>query len=55
VSSCRYRRGDALRKEFSDAADLGANAPQFFFDALVAPVNVVYAVNNGFAFGNERG
>ena len=51
ASSRSHRRGNSLGAEFSDAADLRAHSPEFFFDALVAAVDVVNAVDDGFALG----
>ena len=58
TSSCRNRCGDALREEFSDAADLRANSPQFFFDALVAEgetiIDRVYHIDRGYERIEEK-
>ncbi len=43
----------AFGKNFSQPFDLCAHAAKFFFNALIATVNVVNAVENGFAFGNQ--
>ena len=40
-----------LREHVADAADLGANGFQFFFDLFVASVDVVDAVDYGLAVG----
>ena len=40
-----------LREHVADAADLGANRLQFFFDLFVASVDVVDAVNYCFSVG----
>src|SRR5271157_4798623 len=50
---CHSRRCDALGQELSDAADLRSHPTQLFFDALVAPVNVVDAVDDGLAIGTS--
>jgi len=44
---------DALGEDFADAFYLGSDAAQFFFDALVASVDVVDAVDDGFVLGDE--
>jgi hypothetical protein len=41
-----------LREHVADAADLGANSFQFFFDLFVASVDVVDAVDDGLAVGD---
>ena len=45
---CRF-----TREHFSDALDLGPHSAQFFFDPLVAAVDVVNAVNDGLTVSNE--
>src|ERR1022692_4329681 len=44
-----------LRKHVADAADLGADGFQLFFDFFVTAVDVVDAVDDGFAIGDEGG
>jgi hypothetical protein len=44
--------GGFLGQDFPDAANLGADAAQFLFDIFVAAVDVIDAVDNGFAIGN---
>ena len=44
-----------LRKHFTDAFDLGADGAEFFFDVFVAAIDVVDAVDDGFAIGDEGG
>lgn len=41
-------------ENISDAANLCADAAQFLFDALIAAINVIHAIDNGFALGNQR-
>jgi hypothetical protein len=41
-----------LRQDVADPADLGADGFQFFFDFFVAAVDVVDAVDDGFAIGD---
>ena len=48
-------RGLFLAEDVAHAADLGADAAELFFDVLVAAVHVVDAVEDGFAFGDQRG
>ena len=59
ITFCRRRRpcnsGLFLAENISHAADLGADAAEFFFDVLVAAVHVVDAVEDGFAVGDESG
>ena len=45
--------GCAFGEHFADALDLGAHAAKFFFNALITAINVINAVENGFAFGDE--
>ena len=40
-------------EDVAHAVNLGADAAQLFFDALVAAVHVIDAVENGFAIGDE--
>ena len=44
-----------VAEDVAEAADLGADAAEFFFEVLVAAVEVVDAVEDGFAIGDERG
>jgi len=37
------------------APNLGTNAFQLLFDIFVTAIDVVYAVNDGFAIGHQRG
>src|SRR5260370_2207198 len=39
----------------ADAPDLRANATNFFFSTLIAAINVVDAIENGFAIGDKSG
>jgi hypothetical protein len=45
-------RGLFFAEDVSHAADLGADAAEFFFEVLVAAVEVVDAVEDGFAVGD---
>ncbi len=45
----------AAREDFADALDFRADAAQFFFNVFVAAVDVVDAVDDGFAVGHESG
>jgi hypothetical protein len=47
------RRRCTLGKNFSDTADLRAYSTQFLLDVLVAPVNMVNPVDDGFAVGHQ--
>ena len=53
----RGGRGGQLlfAEDVAHAADLGADAAEFFFKALVSSVEVVDAVEDGFAVGDEGG
>ena len=42
-------------EDVAHAADLGADAAELFFEVLVAAVEVVDAVEDGFAVGDQRG
>ena len=53
-SASRRWRGRFLREDFADAANLRAHSAQFLFDIFVAAVNVIDAVDDGFAIGDER-
>ena len=44
-----------LAEDVAHAADLGAYAAELFFDVLVAAVDVVDAVEDGLAVGDEGG
>ena len=44
-----------LGKHFADAADLGADSLQFFFNVFVTTIDVVDAVDDGLAVGDQRG
>src|SRR5271157_412525 len=48
-------RGGFAGEDFADAADLGADSLQLFLDVLVTAVDVVDAVNDGFAVGDQSG
>ena len=39
----------------ADAADFGAQRFEFLFDMLVAAIEVIDAVDDGLAIGDERG
>ena len=43
-----------LRKHLADAADLGSDSLELFFDVLVATVDVVNAVNDGLTVSDQR-
>ena len=43
-----------LRQDLADAPDLRPHSAQFFFNVLIAAVNVIDAVNDGFALGHQR-
>src|SRR5450631_3058200 len=43
----------ALRKDVSHAANLGTDAAEFLFDAFVAAIHVIDAVEDGLAIGDE--
>src|ERR1700757_5138543 len=45
----------ALREDFADAADFCANAFQLLLDMFVAAVDVVDAVDDGLAVGDQGG
>ena len=45
----------AFAEDVAHAADLGAYAAELFFEALVAAVHVVDAVEDGFAVGDQGG
>src|SRR5581483_3617289 len=50
-----HRRGNGLLGEnLSNSSDLRTHAAQLLLDMLVATVNVVDAVHNGLAVGNQR-
>src|SRR5579872_4561385 len=44
-----------LGQDFSDAANLSADSAQLFFDVLVTAINVIYAIDDGFAIRDEGG
>ncbi len=44
-----------LAEDVAHAADLGTDAAEFFFDALIAAVDVVDAVEDGFSIRDQRG
>ena len=48
-------RGGFLGEHFADAADLGADSLQLLLDVLVATVDVIDAVDDGLAVGDQRG
>jgi hypothetical protein len=45
-------RGHAARKQFADAADLGAHPAQLLLYMLIAAIDMVYAVDDGFSIGD---
>jgi hypothetical protein len=45
-------RGLFFAEDVSHAADLGADAAEFFFEVLVAAVEVIDAVEDGFSVGD---
>jgi hypothetical protein len=45
----------AFGQDFTDAPDLCADAFQLLFDAFIAAVNMIDAVNDGFTVGDQRG
>src|SRR5580765_4941884 len=57
VSGLRYyaRSRGALGQNFTDATDLGAHGLELLFDALVSAVDMIDAVDNGFAVSHQRG
>src|SRR6478752_181971 len=56
-AALRHNAGhcSAFGQDFTDAADLCANAFEFFLNPLIAAVNVVDAIYYGFTIGNQRG
>ncbi len=44
-----------VAEDVAHAADLGTDAAELLFDAFVAAVDVVDAVEDGFTFGDQRG
>ena len=59
-TACRTLLGSdccwgAFRNEPSNAPDLSTHSSKFFFDALVAAINVIDAVDDGFAGSDETG
>jgi hypothetical protein len=55
----RYRSGldgsrGSLGEDVADTPDFGAYCLQFFFDVLVATVQVIDAVDDGFAVSDQR-
>ena len=52
-SGAGRRDGCLLGQDLADAANLGAYAFEFFFDVFVAAIDMVDAINDGLAFGNE--
>src|SRR6202171_1275007 len=51
--SSGQRRGSFSGKHFANPSDLRAYAAQLFFDPLVATVNVVDAIQNRLAVGDQ--
>jgi len=52
--SCANRRGDSfLGQDFANTADLCANAAQFFFNVFITAIDVVDAINDGFAIRDK--
>lgn len=49
------RRLRAFRQKFSNAPDLAVGGTKLFFNALVTPVDMIDAVDDSLAFGNQRG
>ena len=47
------RRCNPLGEHFADAADLGSDAAQLFFDVLVAAIDVVDAIDDGLAICDQ--
>jgi hypothetical protein len=47
------RSGLLFAEDVSHAADLGSNAAEFLFEVFVAAIEVVDAVEDGFAVGDE--
>ena len=52
---CSDGRAGTLGEHFAHALDFGADTAQFFFDALVAAIDVVHAVDDCLAFSDECG
>src|SRR5437016_5957996 len=52
-SDCRQWGWRAFGEHLAYAADLSAYAAKFFFDAFIATVDVIYAVDDGFAIRNQ--
>ena len=44
--------GRFFREHLSDALDLRSHAPKFFFDVFVPAIDVIDAVDDGFAVGD---
>src|SRR5437764_11288630 len=51
----RSRPGLFFAEYVAHTADLGADAAEFFFEVLVAAIEVIDAVENGFSVGDEGG
>ena len=45
--------GGFFGEHFADAFDLGADGAEFFFDVFVAAIDVVDAVDDGLAIGDQ--
>src|SRR6476660_58878 len=56
IRALRHNAGHrrALGEYLADAANLRAHAFELFFNALISAINVVDAVDDGFAVGDQR-
>ena len=51
---CHFSSGlFGFAENISDAANLCADAAQFLFDTLVATIDVIHAIDNSFALGDQ--
>ena len=55
VEMRRFERRLLLAEDVAHAADLSSYPTEFFFDAFVAAIDVVDAVEDGFSVGDESG
>jgi hypothetical protein len=44
-----------LTEDVSEASDLGAHAAEFLLNLLIAAIDVIDAIKDGFAVGDEGG
>ena len=54
-SSSMGRNVYLSRKELTDAADFSSYGAQLFFDAFVAAIDVINAIDDGLTLGDEGG